>query len=125
MDAFLLALAILGLPEPDPPLTDLMWFPSYEACHKYRMFAAEHRDWLAFQADWHLSAQEEMAEWQIEAAWCWRVWDHLEDAGNPVMDKNWRRKYLGRLRHQIGREAYEAGRMPPPVPVWRFSPADR
>lgn len=125
MVAFGILLALLGAPEPDPPLTDLTWFPSHETSRKYQIFASQHRDWLAFQVEWHQWAQEEITESKMEAAWCWKAWDHLVDASYPYLHDNERRQHLGKLRDQIGRAAYEAGRMPPPVPVWRFRQADR
>lgn len=59
--------------------------------------------------------------WHDEACWCRDVWDKVDDvkrfwAGRPEL----MRQSLERLRELLGPEWYEAGRLPPAAPAWRF-----
>lgn len=51
----------------------------------------------------------------------WSAWDALEDAMNVSYAVDRRRRCLGKVLVIIGPEMFLAGRMPPPVPFWRFT----
>lgn len=51
----------------------------------------------------------------------YRAWDLLRDAKIETWSVPVRRKALGQLLEKIGYEAFMMGRMPPHVPVWRFT----
>ncbi len=50
----------------------------------------------------------------------YQVWDAVRDARCEYYYITVRRQALKRLRQMIGQEAYDAGELPPYVPVWRF-----
>ena len=49
------------------------------------------------------------------------VWDAVRDANCEVYYSPVRRAALLRLRGLLGDAEYVAGRLPPRVPVWRFT----
>ncbi len=50
----------------------------------------------------------------------YRVWDAVRDSKCEFYYVTVRRQALRKLRDLVGPEAYEAGDLPPHVPVWRF-----
>jgi hypothetical protein len=61
----------------------------------------------------YAAARRDLAE-------CQRAWALLAHARWTERDVCGRRECLEELRGLIGDAAYGAGRMPPPVPLWRF-----
>lgn len=125
MDAVALALGIgcLAMPPGDPPLSDLHRFPPAAVAEPYYKLASAHRDWICQQKPKALTRADEAFwwAWQLEADHCRRAWDHLWDAHRvTVFEVSARRRWLAKLRETIGEQDYWDGRMPPPVPVWRF-----
>jgi hypothetical protein len=58
-----------------------------------------------------------------ELAWLERsneAWHAVADAAEPTYSVLMRRKALGRLLRLLGPEDYYAGRLPPPVMLWRY-----
>lgn len=124
MFSALLALALSTPPVPAgpdlPPLTDLAWLPANDVALTARCQARRYRLMLATQAAiepwrgaWFAAADQDAAD-------CFRAWDLLEDASGQLSDE-YRRRCLEALRDLIGPKAYYAGRLPPAVPLWRFS----
>lgn len=123
MDPLVLAsgLAMLVMPPADPPLSDLHRFPAAAVAKANYDFATEHRNWVNKQKPLAPRDESRWLDWQAEAAHCRKAWDNLWDANQvQLYDANARRKWLYRLRVTIGEEDYWIGRMPPPVPLWRF-----
>lgn len=114
------------------PLCDRERFPPAWAVESARDFNGRHRVWLAAELEYELDPRRRsiLRNWEREALALYRVWDLLDDArhgGYPA----WRQRVaLGRLREAIGDEAFgdeafDAGEMPPVVPVWRFREMSR
>ena len=126
MPAFGLLLAALSVPAP-VSLADADRFPSGAECQAAEDFARLHLRWLEVQAAWSQSGEED-AYWRecvAEARWCFDCWDAVgAGAANERPDAAYRLQWLARLRELIGDEDYFAGRLPPPVPVWRFRRLD-
>jgi hypothetical protein len=70
----------------------------------------------------HAQQYEEVLE---ETRELFEVWNTLDDAQQGYYDEAFRRRKLARLRELLGPADYYAGRLPPPVPVWRFEEIDR
>ena len=54
----------------------------------------------------------------------YQLWDTARDARCECYYVHFRRRALKRLRDRLGEDDYAAGRLPPPVPLWRFRPID-
>lgn len=119
--ALALYLIVYVLPEADPPLMDLNRFPCPARVEQCRQFAIDHRTWLANELEiLPLSLRDGYVAWDIDAKYCWYAWHVLSEAQNKEHRKKMRRSFLADLRDHIGQEAYNAGQMPPPGPVWWF-----
>ena len=119
---------------PDPPLTDLSLFPPHAVVWANWQVNREHwRYWYylaendpAEQLRWPGPAHEVVAE--LDRAY--RRWDVLDNAQRAAADSGGcrygraARSYLAELRNLLGPDYY-AGKMPPPVPWWRYRHADR
>ena len=88
----------------------------------------ESRRWLS------LHRFDDMTELMKETRSLYKAWDTLDDVLlNDVEIRSrtnrtvefWRRNKLAQLRLMIGEDAYNLGRMPPPVPLWAFVEIDR
>ena len=102
--------------------TDRMRFPPRVMARASMDFNAEYRvnaDAIARVKSWE-------ADWWcdccIEAQHLWHAWDWLEAAqgGQNYNTVQQQMTAFRRLRDIIGEDAYQAGRMPPCVPYWRF-----
>ena len=58
-----------------------------------------------------------------EADALYRVWDSVREARCEIYYVPVRRLALARLRESIGEGNFQAGLLPPPVPLWRFADA--
>ena len=112
---------------PGSPLADLQRFPSAAVAWPSYRFAVRHCDWLAEvrdDSDWCA-----WLDWNGEAWHCRYCWDALADAWDRDPEGEydgshtlaWRLERLKRLRTMLGETDYFAGRMPPMVPIHRFS----
>lgn len=117
---------LTGAPEYDPPPRDLMRFP-LSVVDPYVAFSQRHLDWLDGQCLLRPS-DTRLIQWQMDAKWCKACWDELKCAAEYVQQYEEMEcsssRALGRLRDLIGREAFNEGRMPPPVPIWHFRKID-
>ena len=130
-DAILLICLGWGDPHPElPPLSDLQRFPVRWVAQEQLRANIEHRDWLRAQQQaqpweygWDFWAAENQELWSV---WnllddCWIEWDYTTDESSPGFDVDtYRRGLLAQLRDRLGYRDYYEGRMPPPVPIWRF-----
>lgn len=133
-----LALALLLAPVPRPVtelppaevLNDLAmapqaWeryrFPDSPAAEAALKFNARFRTNLeAERGVWPWNWQEVFDAADAEAFRLRQPWWHLAWAQWPNRCEWQRRLDLRMLRDCIGQEAFDAGRMPPAVPVWRY-----
>ncbi len=111
----------------DPVLPeDLMRFPGKETTAVTVRFIQEHQGWLEVQRGQPgLNANDgkvlRVWNWesrQAYAAWYQLQWCHVEPDNCEMVI------HLTDLRRQIGWENYVNGRMPAPVPYWRFQRDD-
>lgn len=64
---------------------------------------------------WSDDADEDV----LSGQWCKECWDKLNDY------RQWKmRSAAGELREMLGDRLFFEGRMPPPVPLWRFRSVD-
>ena len=84
-----------------------------EVAWRHAEIGREHWNWL--------QANHRCNSWAREAAWNYSCWCQLSDALTPEFDLDCRLEALHRLKAMLGREAYYAGEMPDPVPLWRFT----
>ena len=100
-------------------LDDVRWFGvSAQAAHANYVLAYHHDEHMRNQVRaWN--HPKVAAMWETEVTWRRQCWSYLEDAANPNQSPAWRHERLIGLRHQLGEEAYYAGRMPDPTPKYR------
>lgn len=65
-----------------------------------------------------------------EAAILYQIWDWVDDLaltdkGSPWFSVQRRRIALRGLYHKLGEANFLAGRLPPPIPLWRFTRIER
>lgn len=126
MDAAgLLLFALLRLAtDSSVSLSDLRQLPPRELAGPSRKLAAQARD-LARMRE---SIEPHRAGWwydtQCEASAAFDAWDLLLEAHDSEAHLERRLGCLERLRTSIGWQRYYAGRMPSPVPLWRFPRCD-
>lgn len=117
-------IAAAAAADPEPALTDLGRFPCTETVRVNYEFAREHVEWVRSQRS--LSPWEPTWwTWLEEAERCRECWLQLHlaqpaESGGEDDGTYDRVGSLRELRDLIGREAYWAGRMPPPAPWQRF-----
>lgn len=111
-------------PPPDGyvSLWDLERFPPEAVCTSYMASQADHCVWINKRIETALSAveREEFQEWWRDLDLrrdCWRC---LAAAHDQQFGNAYRRNKLRDLKRWIGRDAYETGSMPCPVPIERF-----
>jgi len=116
-------LGLLAMPAADPPLTDLLWFPPAVVARSMRELSQKHQEWVGEQYRKAIGPCEEKfwMTWGWEARVCEEAWGDLCSAYDEGFDPRNRRAHLGFLRDKLAPEYYYAGRMPPPVPLWRFA----
>lgn len=126
MELLWVILAVPLPPEP-PTLADCARFPPAAVCQAMEDFGKAHLEWLEARASLAVGdgAHDYWQARRAEARWCFDVWDWCGAcAGCEGMEEHRRVLALRHLRDLLGDEDYEAGRLPPPVPVWRFRRLD-
>lgn len=118
-------LTLVSLPLCDPPLADRNRFPPQPvaagAMQLNRAYRKQVERWRWSQ----LHQQEYWDQVLQETDYLYHCWDwlHAAQGGEGRDDAYWRYS-LHRLRDLVGEPAYQAGAMPPPVPIWRFRNVD-
>ena len=111
MDAFLLACAILGAPENDPPLEDLYRLPSRRTAKAMRKFIGQHRTYLEARLNWDYANAQTLWDARFQANAAYKAWDMLDDAANEDVPEESRRGILRELKLTLGSDYY-LGKMP-------------
>lgn len=57
---------------------------------------------------------------QKETTIIYRIYEGVKYAKLPHMSVSWKRRYLKKVREDLGDEMFFKGELPPPVPTWRF-----
>ena len=98
-----------------------MRFPPQEAAYEAMQFNRRYRKWVAAQRWRQLHEAEYWDHVLAETDYLFQCWDWLHAAqGGEGRDEEYWSESLERLRKLLGDEAYFAGAMPPPAPLWRF-----
>lgn len=123
-----------SLSEPDPPIEDAARFPPASVVEPLLELSIAH---LEYRRHLPRDSYHDLRNWYwlCEAHRCREAWGILEEIQATEIGSRWegsgeltrprnservRRQKLGELRDLIGRKDYHAGRMPPPVPLWRY-----
>jgi hypothetical protein len=107
-----------------PPLEDVYRFPTLEQAHHAWVFNSLYREQMEARRAFQRHRYDEITRALEEAAQLARAWDQVWIARCEGCSDRRRRLALKGLRELIGPEDYYAGRMPPPVPLWRFVEID-
>jgi hypothetical protein len=113
-------LILIPLPSAE---ADLQRFPPREVVQEYLAFNRSYQVHLESRrllAPHHADAISAVLRDTRLLYW---TWDKLDDAWTGCTDAA-RWAALGDLRSLLGDDAYYWGRMPPPVPLWRFEEID-
>ncbi len=115
------------IPTADPPLTALTSFPPPSDVEEVRKFNHLHQSYLSCKAG-AFNTPRGLRAWYLDAAAATEdadvPWTFLAAAQDPQFDTCFRRGRLGLLRANIGEDAFLAGRMPLPVPLWTAGDRD-
>ena len=103
-----------------PPDVDRLRWPGRKLLCEMIAFNREYRHTLEAQAALYPADGWAIHEAIAECDRLYQVWDTCRDAESGYYYLSVRRGALKRLRELVGGEAYYAGCLPPPVPVWRF-----
>lgn len=103
-----------------PLLEDVGRWPAREVANELLLFNREYkRQYLeVLLVLYPMDSQIERALDETEQLYL--IWDSLRDARCEYYYTHIRRQALKRMRDKLGHELYQAGEMPPAVPVWRF-----
>ena len=108
-----LAILLAILPPTFDPDVELRRWPSYERTGDVCQFIMRHERWVKTQK---LPCGVSKEDYLFELAKTKAPWLVLYEA--HVAGLVARKQALKRLREEIGEGAWQAGVMPPPVPVW-------
>ncbi len=100
---------------------DLLCFPPAKIVDDALKTANAHIAWLQEQRKFR--QHDDDGGWFDSAdncRWCWRHLSYALWYRDAIQDDAHMRRNLMFLRMRLGNEAYYSGRMPPPVPTWRF-----
>ena len=106
----------------DPPSPgDVVRFPPLEVCQERYRAAEAHLGWLKAQQwfDSGTPAEGVWEAWETDARARMLVWEAACSARQMEGSPTWAQTSLAWLRHLLGENAYYAGEMPSPVPLWR------
>jgi hypothetical protein len=103
-----------------PPLADARRLPPATQIRQLVGFNSAYRQFLEARREVRRHEWDELTEIINETDRLREIWQAAADASSE--DHIWvcRRRSLKRLKELIGEGAYEAGRLPPCVPLWRF-----
>ena len=114
--AFLVAL----VQSPPPYQEDMRRFPDEAVTRECLYMASVYVErarlrQAAMPRPWSDEADEDV----LSGQWCQECWSKLNDY------RQWKmRSAAGELREALGDDLFFQGRMPPPVPLWRFRGVD-
>lgn len=108
---------------------EMAGYPDTSHANRFRYDRNVVRPWLRFnaaythycreQAETDLALADHWNRLAAEAERLYWVWDAVDDC-QPGERVERRRRALQQLRTLLGDEAFEAGRLPPYIPLWRF-----
>jgi len=107
-----------------PPVYESLRFPDKTSINGYLAFSRSYCKQLALRRPLEPAHAEELDAALREAEQLQELWDTVKGARCQYYYVTYRRECLKRLREMIGDNAYYNGRLPPPVPLWRFHEID-
>jgi len=107
-----------------PPLHDCVRFPPRSAVTPLLAFNRTYRENLEKLKEVERGRLEELESALQEADRLYQIWDDIRDSRCEYYYITVRRQALKRLKTMLGEEAYQAGELPPHVPLWRFAEAN-
>jgi hypothetical protein len=107
-----------------PRIEDAERFPSRETVSEMLAFNRAYRTEMTKQESFDVVHQDLYHEAVVEADLLYKIWDEVRDAQCDYYYVTVRRLALKHLKSKLGEADYYAGRMPPYVPIWRFSSRD-
>jgi hypothetical protein len=106
-----------------PTLADADRFPGRDAVNQMIQFNRTYRHTLEARQVWEADRADVIGVALTETDRLYKVWDAVRDARCEFYNVTVRRQALKRLREALGEQEYQAGTLPPHVPVWRFAEA--
>ena len=107
-----------------PSVKDSLRFPDRTIIQGLMDFNRSYRENVVSRRSMTLGAGETYDAALHETDQLYEVWDALNDARCDYYYVVYRRQALKKLRKLVGEDAYYSGRLPPPVPLWRFEEID-
>jgi hypothetical protein len=107
-----------------PLLSDSIRFPERNAVNDLLSFNRAYRQEMVARQPFDVVHGDAMREAVLETDQLYRVYDAVRDARCEYYYVHFRRQALAQLRDMIGVEAFYSGKLPPPVPTWRFRSID-
>jgi len=103
-----------------PPLADASWLPPASITRELVIFNDQHQEYLRIQAVIYPSRADQLDDMLYEAKRLNCLWEAVRKASSPTDSWVSRRRMLGRIREEIGDDAYRRGLLPPPF-LYRIS----
>jgi hypothetical protein len=107
-----------------PPLHDWRRFPERGVVSEFLEFNRAYLRHLEQRLAIEGTRRDELAEAIEETEQLYRIWDAVRDAGSECYYVTVRRTALLHLLQALGPDDYYGGKLPPHVPLWRFSRSD-
>ena len=104
-----------------PKLSDCHRLPDRRTVNELIKFNRAFRKHLEERQVWESDRADVLHEAMQETDRLYRQWDAIRDAQCDFYYVTVRRAALKKLREALGADAFNAGRMPPYVPEWRFA----
>jgi hypothetical protein len=102
-----------------PSICDCQRLPSLHVINQYLMLNRRYYWWLESRQRIDLSKADLIGEAMCETDKLYCIWNHVQGAMSESSLWVDRRRELFLLRQEAGDAAYY-GRLPPPVPLWRY-----
>lgn len=103
-----------------PPLHDGMRLPERQLINDMLSFNRTYRTYLVDLLEFYEVDDDDIREAIKETDLCYKIWDEARDARCEYYYITIKRRALKNVRELIGDDAWNAGVLPPHVPVWRF-----
>jgi hypothetical protein len=107
-----------------PALYDGLRFPDSETASRLLAFNRSYRQYLTNRQPVEILRWGDLRAAAQETDQLYHIWDTVRDARCEYYYVTVRRQALKKLRDLLGPEAYYSGRLPPPVPLWRYQSVD-
>jgi hypothetical protein len=108
-----------GFGPPPVTLEDCRRFPDHATARANLALANAHLEWLRSIRTPTGVAERQVGNWKMEASYSQELWEAAEKATDES-----RLDALKMLKALRGPEDWYGGKLPPPVPVWRFRRLD-